>query len=58
MDMADKVNKVISIPMLAIDAVCVVAAFQNSDVTWGICMVFCCAWWMYVIYKLFILEEQ
>ena len=34
MDMADKVNKVISIPMLAIDVVCVVAAFQNSDVTW------------------------
>lgn len=57
MNTTDKVNKVISIPMLAMCAVAGVADFQNGDVCWGISMVICSAWWIYVIYKLFISKK-
>ena len=57
MDMVDKVNKVISIPMLVISVVAGVADFQNGDVAWGVCMVICGAWWIHVIYDLFISKK-
>ena len=57
MNMADKVNKVISIPMLAISVVFAIADFQNGDFAWGVCMVLCGAWWMHVIYDLFISKK-
>ena len=57
MNTADKVNKVISIPMLAISVVLAIADFQNGDVAWGVCMVLCGAWWMYEIYKHFISKK-
>ena len=57
MDMVDKVNKVISIPMLVISVVAGVADFQNGDVAWGVFMVLCSIWWMYVIYDLFISKK-
>lgn len=57
MNTADKVNKVISIPMLVISVVAGVADFQNGDVAWGVCMVICGAWWIHVIYDLFISKK-
>ena len=58
MNMVDKVNKVISIPMLAISIVLAVADFQNGDVASGVLMIVCCAWWMHVIYDLFISKKS
>ena len=57
MNMLDKVNKVISIPMLVISVVAAVADFQNGDVVLGVIMLLCCAWWMHVIYDLFISKK-
>ena len=57
MDMVDKVNKVISIPMLVISVAAAIADFQNGDVAWGVLMMLCCAWWMHVIYDLFISKK-
>ena len=57
MDMVDKVNKVISIPMLVIGIVYAIADFQNGDVAWGVFMALCSIWWMYEIYKHFISKK-
>ena len=57
MSMVDKVNKVISIPMLAISIVLAIADFQNGNVALGVIMMLCCAWWMHVIYDLFISKK-
>lgn len=57
MNMVDKVNKVISIPMLAISIVLAVADFQNGNVASGVIMMLCCAWWMHVVYDLFISKK-
>ena len=57
MDTVDKVNKVISIPMLAISVTAGIADFQNGDVCWGISMVLCSAWWVFMIYKHFISKK-
>ena len=54
MNTVDKVNKVISIPMLAISVIAGIADFQNGDVCWGISMVLCSALWVFMIYKHFI----
>lgn len=58
MNTIDKVNKAISIPMLAMCAASAIADFQKGDIWWGVSMVICSAWWMYVIYKLFISKKQ
>lgn len=58
MNMVDKVNKVISIPMLAISIVLAVADFQNGNVAFGVIMMLCCAWWMHVVYDIFISKKQ
>lgn len=58
MNMVDKVNKVISIPMLAISIVLAVADFQNGNVALGVIMMLCCAWWMHVVYDLFISKKS
>lgn len=57
MNMVDKVNKVISILMLAISIVLAVADFQNGNVASGVIMMLCCAWWMHVVYDLFISKK-
>lgn len=57
MDMADKVNKVISIPMLAISVVYTISDIQNGDVLWAVFMALCGIWWMYEIYKHFISKK-
>ena len=57
MNTADKVNKVISIPMLVISVAAAIADFQNGDVAWGVFMMLCCTWWMHVIYDLFISKK-
>lgn len=57
MDMVVKANKVISIPMLVISVVAGVENFQNDNVAWGVCMVLCGAWWMYVICDFFISKK-
>ena len=52
-----KVNKFISIPMLAICAAAGVADFQKGDIWWGVTMALCCAWWSYMIYEHFISKK-
>ncbi len=57
MNTTDKVNKVISIPMLAVCAVAGVADFQNGNICLGVIMVLCSAWWIFMIYKHFISKK-
>lgn len=58
MNTIDKVNKVISIPMLAMCATAGVVNFQNGNICWGVSMMLCCAWWIFMIYKHFISKER
>lgn len=58
MNAIDKVNKFISIPMLAMSAASGVADFQRGAIGWGVSMLLCCAWWIYMIYKHFISKKQ
>ena len=58
MNAIDKMNKAISIPMLAMCAASAMIHFQIGNICWGINMVVCSAWWIYMIYTHFISKKQ
>ena len=57
MNTADKVNKVMSMPMLAINVVLAVIDFKNGNVFLGVCLLLYGAWWALMVYKYFILKK-